>query len=147
MPANPLDRIVQRLYATARWHDVADHTDGRLLESFIDQHDHAAFTALVQRHAAMVWNVCGRILPHHHDVEDAFQATFLVLVRKAPSIAPKEMVGNWLYGVAHQTALKARATAAKRRARETHAVEMPEPPVTEQDFWCDLRPVLDQELS
>ena len=57
------------------------------------------------------------------------------------------MVGNWLYGVAHQTALKARATRAKRQTRERQVVDMPEPAVTEQDLWRDLQPVLDQELS
>src|SRR6185437_2097109 len=83
-----------------------------------------------------------------HDAEDAFQATFLVLVRKAASIVPREMVGNWLYGVAHQTALKARATTAKRQARERHVAEMPEPAaMPESDLWHNLEPRLDQELS
>ena len=91
----------------------ADLTDGQLLEDFISRRDEAALAALVRRHGPMVWGVCRRVLRNHHDAEDAFQATFLVLVRKAASIVPREMVANWLYGVAHQTALKARATAAK----------------------------------
>src|SRR5262245_17873809 len=95
----------------------------------------------------MVWGVCCRVLRNHHDAEDAFQATFLVLVRKAASIASPALLANWLYGVAHQTALKARATTAKRRARERQVTEMPEPAVTEQDQWHDLKPLLDQELS
>src|SRR5262245_11441396 len=95
----------------------------------------------------MVWGVCRRVLGNHHDAEDAFQATFLVLVRKASSIRPREMVANWLYGVAHQTAVKARVTLAKRGRRETQVPEMPEPAVTEQDLWRDLQPLLDQELS
>src|SRR5262249_47137566 len=70
-----------------------------------------------------------------------------VLVRKAAAVAPREMVANWLYGVAHQTALKARATAAKRRARERQVMEMPEPAVAGQDLWPDLLPLLDKELS
>src|SRR6478736_3152563 len=85
-------------------------TDGQLLECFVSHHDEAAVAALVRRHAQMVWSVCWRILRDHHDAEDAFQATFLVLVRKAPSIKPREMIVNWLYGVARQTAFKARAT-------------------------------------
>src|SRR6185437_2866477 len=83
-----------------------------------------------------------------HDAEDAFQATFLVLVRKAAWIKPREMIGNWLYGVAHQTALKARATAAKRQGREKQVKEMPEAAIMpEPDLWANLEPLLDQELS
>src|SRR5262249_59241837 len=92
------------------------------------------------------WGVCCRVLDKHHDAEDAVQAVFLVLVRKAASISPREMVGNWLYGVAHQTALKARATAAKQRARERQVADMPEPAVKESDRG-DLQAVLDLELS
>src|ERR1700687_1224053 len=80
--------------------------------------DGAALEALVQRHGPMVWGVCRRILSNYHDAEDAFQATFLVLVRRAASIASPELLANWLYGVAHQTALKARARTTKRRGRE-----------------------------
>jgi RNA polymerase sigma factor (sigma-70 family) len=94
----------------------------------------------------MVWGVCRRLL-NHHDAEDAFQATFLVLVRKAASIYPRAKVGNWLYGVAHQTALKARATKAKRNVRERPVTDMPEPAVTDQNLWSDLQPLLDQEVS
>jgi RNA polymerase sigma factor (sigma-70 family) len=94
----------------------------------------------------MVWGVCRRLLANHHDAEDAFQATFLVLVRKAASIVPREMVGNWLYGVANQTALKARALAAKRRTREKQVVAMPEPAAADGDLWRDLQPALDAEL-
>ncbi len=93
----------------------------------------------------MVWGVCRRLLSHH-DAEDAFQATFIVLVRKASSIVPREMVGNWLYGVAHQTALQARRTAARRRAREVQVTEMPDTE-PQQDRWADLQPLLDEELS
>jgi RNA polymerase sigma factor (sigma-70 family) len=94
----------------------------------------------------MVWGVCRRLLPHH-DAEDAFQATFLVLVRKAASIMQREIVANWLYGVAHQTALYSRRTTARRRTRERQVMQMPEPAVAEQDLWHDLQPLLDQELA
>jgi len=95
----------------------------------------------------MVWGVCHRVLSSYHDAEDAFRATFLVLVRKAASIASKELLANWLYGVACQTARNARAAAAKRRTREKQVREMPEPAVLEQDLWRDLQPLLDNELS
>jgi RNA polymerase sigma factor (sigma-70 family) len=120
--------------------------DGELLGHFVERHDEAALAALVNRHGRMVWGVCRRLLGHH-DAEDAFQATFLVLVRKASSIVPREMVGNWLYGVAHQTALQARRSAARRRAREVQVTQMPDTADIQQDRWPDLPPVLDQELS
>src|SRR6266513_297922 len=113
----PMDQVMQHLRGVCRLRDVDGMSDGELLERFLADDDGAAFAALVRRHGAMVLGVCRRILIHHHDAEDAFQATFLVLVRKAATIRPREMVGNWLYGVAYQTALKARATAAKRQAR------------------------------
>ena len=125
----------------------AVRTDGELLESFVHQRDDAALATLVHRHGSMVWGVCQRVLRSHHDAEDAFQATFLVLVRKAATIRDKELVANWLYGVAHQTAVRVRTTAAKRGFRERQVTEMPEPAVTKEDRWNDLKPLLDQELS
>src|SRR5262245_47146631 len=91
----------------------AGPTDGQLLEDYLSRRDEAAVAALVHRHGPMVWGVCRRLLGHH-DAEDAFQATFLVLARKAASVVPREMVGNWLYGVAYHTALKAKAAFARR---------------------------------
>src|SRR5437016_6429855 len=119
---------------------------GKLLGCFLERHDEAAFAALVRRHGPMVWGVCRRLLSHH-DAEDAFQATFIVLVRKAASIVPRVMVGNWLYGVAHQTALQARRTATRRRAREVQVTEMPDTATVQPDQWPDVRPLLDQQLS
>src|SRR5690242_3517088 len=83
-------------------------TDAQLLEGFIACRDEVAFEALVRRHGPMVLGVCRRVLGNAHDAEDAFQATFLVLVRKAATVRPPGMVGNWLYGVAHRTALEAK---------------------------------------
>src|SRR6516162_2166174 len=116
----------------------AEPADGQLLDRFIAGHDEVAFEILVRRHGPMVLGVCRRMLHNHHDAEDAFQATFLVLVRRAASVSPRGMVANWLYGVAHQTALKARATAARRKGRERQVAEMPEPLVTQPDLWNDL---------
>src|SRR6476469_162130 len=118
MATSELQHVLQTLHRAARPPEEAELTDGQLLERYVRTRQEAAFAALVQRHGPMVWGVCRRVLRSHHDAEDAFQATFLVLVRKAASIVPRQMVANWLYGVAHQTALNARRTASRRRARE-----------------------------
>jgi RNA polymerase sigma factor (sigma-70 family) len=146
MPTSPMSEVIQYLRSTLL-PEGPDLTDGQLLECFVCRREPAALEALVQRHGPMVWGVCRRLLGNHHDAEDAFQATFLVLVRRAASIRSPTKIGNWLYGVANQTALKARATRAKRKERERPVTEMPEPAVMDQDLWNDLQPLLDQELS
>src|SRR6185437_10697563 len=93
-------------------------SDGQLLQRFALGHEESAFTALLERHGRLVWSVCRHVLQHEQDAEDAFQATFLVLARKAGSIRKHESVASWLYGVAYRVALKARARAAAQRARE-----------------------------
>ncbi len=128
-------------------HDGGGLTDGQLLECFLREREEAAFEALLRRHGPMVLGVCRRMLPNAHDAEDAFQATFLVLVRKAHSVVPREMVGHWLHGVAFRTALEARAAAAKRRAKERRVRLLPKPDALERDGWQELRPLLDQELQ
>jgi RNA polymerase sigma factor (sigma-70 family) len=147
MAASRMSKVIQHLRRATFRREGAEWTDGQLLECFVRRQDEAAMEALVRRYGPMVWGVCRRILRNHHDTEDAFQATFLVLVRKASSIKPREMVANFLYGVAHQTALKARATGAKRWARERPMTPMPEPEATPQGLRDDLQLLLDQELS
>ena len=134
-----ITRVMDQLRSAALGDAEANCTDGQLLECFVRDRDEAAVAALVRRHGPMVWGVCRRVLRIHQDAEDAFQATFLVLVRKADSILPREMVVNWLYGVAHQTALKARQTAAKRGARERQVEDMPEPQAAQPGPWRELR--------
>jgi RNA polymerase sigma factor (sigma-70 family) len=146
MATSQMCEVIQHLRRAMLLRDGAGLTDGQLLEDYISRRDEAALAALVRRHGPMVWGVCRRVLHHYHDAEDAFQATFLVLVRKAASITSRELLANWLYGVAHQTALKARATAARRKERERQVTQMPEPAVSEQDLWRDLQPLLDDEL-
>src|SRR3954464_777522 len=107
MTTNGASELLQHLRQRAFLAEAADATDGQLLAAFIDQRDAAALEELVRRHGPMVWGVCRRLLPNHHDAEDAFQATFVVLVRRAGSVSPRERVANWLYGVARRTALKA----------------------------------------
>jgi DNA-directed RNA polymerase specialized sigma24 family protein len=112
--------FVQRLRQTVQRHGFG-LTDGQLVDSFVHQKDAAALTALVRRHGPMVWGVCCRLLRSHHDAEDAFQATFLVLVQKAATLPDKKMVGNWLFGVARQTAVRMRALARLFQQRNPEA--------------------------
>ncbi|HEV3256266.1 MAG TPA: sigma-70 family RNA polymerase sigma factor [Gemmataceae bacterium] len=147
MTTTEMSEVIQHIRQAVLLRDGAGMTDGQLLEGFISRRDVAAFAVLVRRHGPMVWGVCRRVLHNHQDAEDAFQATFLVLVRKAASVVPRGMVANWLYGVAHKTALKARATADRRKMRERQVAEMPEPAVQDQELRRDLQALLDQELS
>jgi RNA polymerase sigma factor (sigma-70 family) len=127
-----------------------DQADGRLLEAFVGQQDALALEALIRRHAPMVWGVCRRALLNHHDAEDAFQATFLVLVRKAASIRTHEPLANWLYGVAHKTACKAKQMAVKRSTRELQGSTIPEPQAVEapdRAFGPEIWQLLHEELS
>jgi RNA polymerase sigma factor (sigma-70 family) len=94
----------------------------------------------------MVLGVCRRIIGNLHDADDAFQATFLVLVRKAGSIRPREAVGNWLYGVAYRTSLQARARLSRRRAKEQPVRDMPQPESKSGEVWHEVQPLLDYEL-
>lgn len=126
-------------------------TDGQLLEQFVRQHDSAAFEILVRRHGPMVLRVCQRLLRHGPDADDAFQATFIVLVRKAHSIIKLESVASWLYGVAYRIALRAKLRANRRLARERQFDECSVPghdgAATVEAGIAELRPVLDEELS
>ncbi len=127
--------------------------DGSLLERFAGYGDETAFAALVERHGPMVLGVCRRVLRHDQDAEDVFQATFLLLARKAGTIRKRTAVGSWLYGVAHRLALKARANAARRRAQERRSIEAGgSPPTYSADpaddmAWRELRGILDEELA
>ena len=139
-------RLINRLF---REGTVGALTDGQLLERFATRRGEAAeaaFEALVSRHGPMVLRVARGMLRDPHDVDDAFQATFLVLVRKAGSIGERELLGPWLYGVAHRVALKARAVAARRSRREGGIADDPPDDVAEGP-WLDLRPVLHEELN
>ena len=127
MATAPLNGFIQHLRRAVLRQGGPGPTDGQLLASFIDHKDEAAFEALVRRHGPMVFGVCRRVVGNHHDAEDAFQATFLVLARKASSVRPRERLANWLHGVALRTALKAKAMATKRRRREKQLAEVPEP--------------------
>jgi RNA polymerase sigma factor (sigma-70 family) len=147
MAATRTGGVLECLRKVALARDRCGLSDGQLLERYVAGRDEAAFEALVRRHGPMVWGVVRRVVGRGPDAEDAFQATFLVLVRKAASLRSRELVGNWLYGVAYRTALKARSAAARRRARERQVEQMPHPEVGPDEAWSDLQPLLDRELE
>jgi RNA polymerase sigma factor (sigma-70 family) len=125
-------------------------SDAELLERFVagrDEAAEAAFAALVERHGVMVLGVCRRVLGNRDAAEDAFQATFLVLAKKASAIARREQLASWLHGVARRAALDARARASRQKAREKRLGAMlpVEPP--DQTMTSELRAVLDEELA
>jgi RNA polymerase sigma factor (sigma-70 family) len=121
---------------------LTPETDGQLLARFLDHRDEAAFAELVRRHGPMVLGTCRRVAGNAADADDAFQATFVVLLRRARALADRACVGNFLYGVAFHTALKARAMAAKRRTKEARA-RPPEP----QPDRSDVLAALDEEMA
>lgn len=128
---------------------VDDEGDRQLLHRFVHDKDEAAFAELVRRYGPMVLGVGRRVLSDWHDAEDAFQATFLVLARKSGLIRRPELLANWLYGVAHRVAVRARIRAARRLERERQAAAMTVP-VTLPNCdvaWRELRTVLDEEMS
>jgi RNA polymerase sigma factor (sigma-70 family) len=138
--------LTTRLRQAVQAAGLAGLADGPLLERYVADGDQAAFAVLVQRHGPMVLGVCRRLLHNLDDAEDAFQATFLVLVRRAASVRPRERVGCFLHGVARRTALRARADEVRRRAKERAAGEQarPEAPA---DVDGELWSVLDAELT
>jgi RNA polymerase sigma factor (sigma-70 family) len=147
MARKQLGPVVHHIRKLAEPQAPADRSDGELLRRFAARREEAAFAALVRRHGALVLSVCRRVLRCEQDAEDAFQATFLVLARKAASVRREESLASWLYGVAHRTALKARADAAKRRAAggEKTPRGQPEPPA--EASLRELQRLLDEEVS
>jgi RNA polymerase sigma factor (sigma-70 family) len=146
MAAGRTGPVVRQLGRALLGADAAGLSDRQLLEVFIASRDEAAFAALVRRHGALVWAVCRRVTGDHHDAEDAFQASFLVLARKAASLTRRDRLAGWLHGVAYQTARKARALSARRQAREKQVHPMPEPQAAEE-ATDDLVLLLDGELN
>ncbi len=127
-------------------------TDAQLLDRFAESPDRdsaseSAFRELVDRHGPMVMGVCRQILRRPHDADDAFQATFLVLVRKARSIRVGDSLAPWLYGVAYRTAHRARTVASRYRPADVEPMEEPMGPSSDAAFDLDLRPLLHEELS
>jgi RNA polymerase sigma factor (sigma-70 family) len=120
--------------------------DQQLLERFAGHHEEAAFEALVKRHGALVLGVCRLLLPNWHDAEDAFQATFWVLARKAGTVGKQGSLGGWLYQVAYHAAIKIRARAANRLQQESKVGQRPTPDPLAEVTGRELVATLDEEL-
>ncbi|MEX2141600.1 MAG: sigma-70 family RNA polymerase sigma factor [Pirellulales bacterium] len=129
-----------------RMADAPPPTDDQLLKRFVEGRDEDAFAVLVRRHGAMVLGVCRRVAGHTHDAEDAFQATFLVLARRAAAVSPA-MLAAWLYGVAYRTALKTRTAAGRRRGKEHSMAAVPETSQEPKEVDRELIQQLDSALS
>jgi RNA polymerase sigma factor (sigma-70 family) len=136
---------MQMLRRVAARHARDEQADAQLLARFVRQRDEAAFEVLVHRHGPMVWSVCRRLLTQPEDAEDAFQAAFVVLLRRAGSIRDGSLLGNWLYGVAYRVAVRARARAARRAAREKQEM-LTEPAATATETTTDWQHLLHQEV-
>jgi RNA polymerase sigma factor (sigma-70 family) len=140
---NALQQVCQLVEASS----TANPTDAQLLELFVRQRDTSAFSVLLKRYGPLVWHVSRRVLLNHHDAEDVFQATFLLLARKAGSIRKRESVASWLHGAAYRLAIQVRRQATRRQQREKQATTRS---VQEPGFETALRELqsaLDEELA
>jgi RNA polymerase sigma factor (sigma-70 family) len=122
-------------------------SDAQLLRRFAAHREEDAFAALVQRHGRLVWNVCRHVLGDEHDAEDAFQATFLVLARKAASVRKAEALASWLHGAAYRVALRARRDAAIRRVHEQRGRNMPAEKSPPEAVLREALALLDEEVQ
>jgi enediyne biosynthesis protein E4 len=146
MNRGTLTDLVRHLQRVTRHPSAPDLTDGELLERFRAHREEAAFAVLLQRHGPMVLGVCRRVLGNADLAEDAFQATFLVLVRKALSIRKRQSVASWLYGVARRTSLKARTQEMRHRSEELPPADVPAS-APDDVTLRELRAILDEELA
>jgi RNA polymerase sigma factor (sigma-70 family) len=142
--AKTVIRYIRELSAPA---DGEDAGDAQFLERFITGRDEVAYEAIVRRHGPMVLGTCLRVLNNLHDAEDAFQATFLILARKARSIGRPESLGGWLYRIAYRAALRAKTETSRRQARQSPLEDVPTSDSVPDLAWFELRPVLDEELN
>src|SRR5947207_8157515 len=147
MATSPVDTLLPQLRELLVARRISQMPDRQLLEAFALRGEEAAFAVLVERHGPMVLRICQRVLHDHHAAEDAFQATFLVLARKACSIQKRESLSCWLHGVAYRLSLKARSRAARQSARERRSPERSVGDPLDDVTGRELLVVLDEELS
>src|SRR5262245_32407103 len=147
MVSQPMPAVLRHLHRLVTTSAAEHPPDCHLLERFLACRDELAFAALVRRHGAMVLGVARRLLHDAHAADDVFQATFLLLARKAKSIRNPQALGSWLYGVAYRVAVRARDAAASRRRREQREPALPPADPATEVTWRELGAVLDEELQ
>lgn len=147
MPSGELGSVLQHIRRAIGLPLAADSPDSDLLERFVHRGEEAAFEAILRRHGPLVLGACRRMLSDPHDVEDAFQATFFIFVRKARGIARGEAVGSWLYRVAYHAAARVRSTTTRRRTQETTLDETKVAAPAAAEDLHDLQPLLDDAVN
>ena len=147
MATPTLGAFLQRLKHAMSAETLASCSDQQLVEQFRSGRDEATFRAILERHGPMVFHVCRRVLSSAADVEDAFQATFLILIRRGHTVRRHSSLASWLHGVAWRTALKLRAQSDRRRRREAKSASTEAAAVTDDTTWGELRGILDEELQ
>src|SRR5215469_16438467 len=143
MPNVTLQTFIQSIRTRAGTPLYEQWTDRQVLLAFCAHGEQSAFGALLARHGPMVLRVCRRVLRQEQDAEDAFQATFLVLAKKAASLRKTEALASWLHGVAHRVALRARRDAGRRRTHERGAEPMTAKADTREVEWHEVQAALD----
>jgi RNA polymerase sigma factor (sigma-70 family) len=147
VPNRTLTSFLEEVRHEVALQECGPLSDPDLLERFVSRRDETAFAALVARHGPMVFGVCRRLLERTEDAEDASQATFLVLARKAAGIRKRESLPSWLHGVASRVARKSRADILRKRGREAPGVELPQRDTLGDVTWREALAVLDEELN
>src|SRR5438445_2213037 len=147
MSSGSITSLIHQLRQITGRRGGTELADAELLERFVTRREEAAFEVLVQRHGPMVLGVCRHFLHDAHEAEVAFQATFVVLVRKAPSLQRRALLSNWLYGVAYRIATRARRDAARQHYREKQGVEVAVAAPACVETCPELLPVVHEELS
>jgi RNA polymerase sigma factor (sigma-70 family) len=147
MAAAQLGTVLRHVRKLVVSETTREQSDAQLLQCFANRGEEDAFAALVERHGPLVWGVCRRVLRHHHDAEDAFQATFLVLARNSAAIRKAEALPSWLHGAAYRIALRARRDAAIRRAHERRGQTMPTEKPLPETALREALTLLDEEVQ